>query len=154
VLKAGGAYVPIDPSYPRARAAELINRLGLRVIVTTKTLEDRIAPVDVRSVCLDLDARGDPRRPGANAVTGVGADNLALVIYTSGSTGTPKGVAHSHRALVARLRDGYPCRSGDVQKSSPSVVAHLSDLIVPLLSGQPVRFVPDEAVADSARLAD
>ena len=42
VLKAGGAYVPLDPAYPRERLGSMIEDAGVRLVLTTAALADRL----------------------------------------------------------------------------------------------------------------
>ncbi len=102
VLKAGGAYVPIDPEYPADRIALMIEDSGLRTILTSRALRDRL-PREARVVLVD-DEAGEIGKHPADApalARGEGArEHPAYVIYTSGSTGRPKGVVVPHRALL------------------------------------------------------
>jgi amino acid adenylation domain-containing protein len=103
ILKAGGAYVPMDPGYPADRLAYVLEDAGIRVLLASSAIRDRIPPsaaVDV--ICLDAEWARIAEEDGAPLSGGAGADSLAYVIYTSGSTGRPKGVLVTH-AHVARL---------------------------------------------------
>ena len=82
VAKAGAAFVPLDPAWPDARRAAVLDDSGAAALVTEV-----------------------PRGDGAEeppAVT-VGPSDLAHVFYTSGSTGRPKGVLVEHGSIVNRL---------------------------------------------------
>ena len=152
ILKAGGAYVPIDPDYPPDRVAFMIADSRI-TLVLTDVAEPACRNTDgVEWMYLEPEAFAEAPeagRPGAR----VGPEAAAAVIYTSGSTGRPKGVAIPHRAILARVRNGYVPRDGDVQKASVSVVAHVSDLLVPLLVGLPVRPIAADIVKHTAALA-
>jgi amino acid adenylation domain-containing protein len=105
ILKAGGAYLPIDPSYPDARIRYILDDTGSTVLLTQRSLAERLAGLDhpVRTVVLeelDLTACSDTA-PGI----AVSSQNLAYVIYTSGSTGGPKGVAVPHSAVSRLVRN-------------------------------------------------
>ncbi|MCP4573218.1 MAG: amino acid adenylation domain-containing protein, partial [bacterium] len=103
VLKAGGAYLPIDPGYPAARLAFLLDDARTPVVLTQAHLADRL-PASARA--LDLDAADAIAGESVEAPAGaVAADGLAYVMYTSGTTGTPKGVAIPHRAVVRLVRE-------------------------------------------------
>ncbi|WP_326613088.1 non-ribosomal peptide synthase/polyketide synthase [Streptomyces scopuliridis] len=99
VLKAGGAYVPLDPAHPAERLAYVLTDSAARLVITQRSLADRLpagpAPL------LPLDERWDliARLPDRTPESGVTPRDLAYVIYTSGSTGRPKGVMVEHRSI-------------------------------------------------------
>jgi iturin family lipopeptide synthetase A len=99
ILKAGAAYVPVDPAYPQARVAFILEDAGACMVLTESTLVPRLPAQAPRSLCLDRPEWGSRgtqlRHP--NSPT---PENLAYVIYTSGSTGRPKGVGIEHRSIV------------------------------------------------------
>jgi amino acid adenylation domain-containing protein len=99
ILKAGGAYVPVDPDYPKERLIAILEDTGTPVLITQRSLLDRLPHGQQQVVCIDTDWQtiGLESANKLNAVaTG---DHLAYVIYTSGSTGKPKGVAVCHRSV-------------------------------------------------------
>ncbi|MEL7501569.1 MAG: amino acid adenylation domain-containing protein [Cyanobacteria bacterium J06554_6] len=104
VLKAGGAYVPIDPSYPQARRAYLLNDAQAPVLLTEKGLLASLPAFAGECLCLDRDWATIAQHPTHNLPIRTTADSLAYVIYTSGSTGNPKGVLIPHRGLVNHAR--------------------------------------------------
>lgn len=96
-LKAGGMYVPIDPEYPAARLALLLEDAQPQLLVTQTRLAARFASFAVRTVLveeLDLDSQV------ATTQAPIAATAPAYMIYTSGSTGRPKGVVVPQRAVV------------------------------------------------------
>ncbi|MFG2944240.1 non-ribosomal peptide synthase/polyketide synthase [Streptomyces adustus] len=98
VLKAGGAYLPVDPQYPAARIAYLLQDARPALLVTTSRIGDLPGVDAVERLLLDaVDLDGlpdtDPRIP-------LDPGHAAYVIYTSGSTGHPKGVVVTHRNVV------------------------------------------------------
>jgi amino acid adenylation domain-containing protein len=99
ILHAGGAYVPIDPTYPAARIAHIVQDADIRLMVTQRGISERFQGYDVESIALDSDDFTHYDSALAFDTTQP-ADSLAYIIYTSGSTGTPKGVRISHRNLV------------------------------------------------------
>ena len=104
VLKAGKIYVPLDPSYPLARLAHMLDWVGAEVVATDSTnagLAGSLAGDHGRLLVVDrLDGRGDGGRPGLP----VSPDAVAYVFFTSGSTGKPKGVFDSHRNVLHNVR--------------------------------------------------
>ncbi len=100
ILKAGGAYVALDPAYPKARQAFMLQDARVTILLTQSHLVDTL-PTEGLTV-IDL-GTGTPAEPTAVAAVSVASDNLAYILYTSGSTGQPKGVAIEHRSAVALL---------------------------------------------------
>ncbi|MEM9055972.1 MAG: amino acid adenylation domain-containing protein, partial [Pseudomonadota bacterium] len=98
---AGAAYVPLDPAYPAARLAAVVDALtaldGPPAVVTRAMLAGDAALSGARPISID-DA--PPVRPGGEVMATAQPDSLAYVIYTSGSTGTPKGVGITHANLM------------------------------------------------------
>ncbi|MDI6104069.1 amino acid adenylation domain-containing protein [Actinoplanes sp. NEAU-A12] len=117
ILKAGGAYLPIDPAWPAARLATMMERASVPIVVTeaeTDALPDHVTRLhigDTDTACAD----GAPE-------TGVDPGDPAIVNFTSGSTGEPKGVLTPHRGVTSLL---FP---GDFAKLSADTVllAHMS----------------------------
>ncbi|MFF9393447.1 non-ribosomal peptide synthetase [Streptomyces griseoluteus] len=97
VLMAGAAYVPLDPRYPDARLAGLVDRVAPRVLLTDEELAGRAATWHEGPLVL---AGETPDREHAPVIVPVGPDDLAYVMFTSGSTGTPKGVQITHRNVT------------------------------------------------------
>lgn len=120
-LKAGTPYVPIDPAWPAARRATVLQDSGASTVVCDRVaglaeVADGLAPTaTVVELSPGADAASDAtfrgrRRIGAEEVAAApgGAPEVGLcpgdpayVLYTSGSTGRPKGVVVSHRAARA-----------------------------------------------------
>jgi len=99
ILKAGGAYLPLDPTYPAARLAFMLEDALVPVLLTQSSLTERLPETQAQVVCLDAEAETLSQKSSENVVSGVGPENLAYVIYTSGSTGKPKGVLIAHQGL-------------------------------------------------------
>ena len=154
ILEAGGAYVPVDVHDPDKRIGDIIEDIGAPVVVTQRNMGERVRGfaaevVEIEPGLFDDGAAVPP--PGSEPPA---RDRLAAIIYTSGTTGTPKGVEIPHSAVLERLHNGYPVRTGDLHKSPLNTVGHLSDLIAPLLAGGPVIVVPDELARDGAGLLE
>ncbi|MEV5906539.1 amino acid adenylation domain-containing protein, partial [Streptomyces sp. NPDC052127] len=133
VLKAGAAYLPVDPGYPAARIAFM--------------LDDARPAVVVDDPALVTEASGQPE---TDPDVVVDARHPAYVIYTSGSTGRPKGVMVSHTGvsgLVAAQVDRLGVAPGSrvLQFASPSFDASFWDLCGALLTGAALVLAPSEA---------
>jgi amino acid adenylation domain-containing protein len=102
VLKAGGTYVPLDPAYPRERLGYMIEDSGVRPVLTTAGLADRL-PEDAQAVCIDTAAERIAAESAEAPRAKVHPDNLSHVIFTSGSTGRPKGVMIRHSSTNVLL---------------------------------------------------
>ncbi|MEU6237975.1 amino acid adenylation domain-containing protein [Kitasatospora sp. NPDC047058] len=108
VLKTGAAYVPVDPGYPAARIAYLLDDARPALVVTDTRSGDRLpdgGPVD-RLVLDDPETAAlVAGHPVVDPMVAVEPDHPAYVIYTSGSTGRPKGVLPTHGGLLDLLTD-------------------------------------------------
>jgi amino acid adenylation domain-containing protein len=140
ILKAGGAFLPLDPAYPDARLAYMIEDSGIPLLLTQGFLQTRFETSAVRKVLLDADWESVSREPVSPPGVAVTPENLAYVIYTSGSTGRPKGTLLHHRGLcnlataqIAAFRLGKGSRI--LQFSSLSFDASVWELVMSLLSG-------------------
>ena len=99
VLKTGAAYVPMDPVWPSARVALVLEDASLAAIVTNRELADFLPPT-----CHTLMVEERPKEPLAPVSSAaVSEESLAWVLYTSGSTGRPKGVMIRHSSAAAFL---------------------------------------------------
>ena len=152
VLKCGAVYVPIDPGYPQARIAQMLEDSGCRLVIVDHAGEDRPgrATADVRS--LD-DADSANPKPAATS------DDLAYVIYTSGSTGRPKGVLLQHDGAVnlayaQRMRFGISSRHRVLQFAPLSFDASVWEFVMALANGACLVVAGAARVADPATLAD
>ncbi|WP_067713100.1 amino acid adenylation domain-containing protein [Nocardia yamanashiensis] len=153
VLAAGGAYVPIDPDYPPARIATVVDDCGARVL---------IAGPEFDSTALELGvSRIDPHTPRATpgvTPSSTRPDDLAYLIYTSGSTGKPKGVMIEHNSVVNRLtwmQNAYPLTADDVilQKTPATFDVSVWELMWWGLVGARVALLPHGGERDPRVIA-
>ncbi|AXA94112.1 hypothetical protein DPH57_25045 [Massilia sp. YMA4] len=99
VVKAGGAYLPLDPNYPAARLAYMLEDAAPALVLTQQHLAARL-PAQAPAIVIDADHTAHP--DSAPAPVG-GPDDLAYVIYTSGSTGKPKGAMVQRQGVLNLL---------------------------------------------------
>lgn len=157
VLKAGGAYVPLDPAYPTERLAFMMEDARLTVLVTQRSLSERLPASGATHVFL---CEGGEELKGPSAVprSGVGPGNAAYVIYTSGSTGRPKGVIVEHRSvsnLLATQPRVLPLGPGDtmLQAASVSFDMAVQEIFSPLISGATLCLARRESLVPGPELA-
>ncbi|MFM0758553.1 AMP-binding protein, partial [Paraburkholderia strydomiana] len=113
IIRSGGAFVPLDPEYPPARLAQMIDDAGIVQVVADSASVKQVAAV--LAECEVVEVRTTQHDAALNAETATAVshfldaplhpDQLAYVLYTSGSTGRPKGVGVSHGALWTHLQD-------------------------------------------------
>jgi len=119
--KAGRAYVPIDPSFPEAVVAAMLDNLDCGVLLTDGAGMTASWAANRGLRVLRVDEQFDV--PGrAERATPIG-DALAWIIHTSGSTGRLKGVMQSYRNArhyVRTVIEGLRIQSEDrVATASP-----------------------------------
>ncbi|MFF3846907.1 amino acid adenylation domain-containing protein [Streptomyces sp. NPDC002328] len=138
VLRAGCAFVPLDPQWPAARRAVVIE--DARVVVQLNDSGEH-DPAEPEAVAVDLgDWRHGDRPTDAPAVTVPGAA-LAYVIFTSGSTGRPKGAMIRHEAISERLLWqvdeilGFGHDDASLFKAPLSFDISINEIFLPLVSG-------------------
>ncbi|WP_411851401.1 MupA/Atu3671 family FMN-dependent luciferase-like monooxygenase [Stenotrophomonas sp. LGBM10] len=157
VLDAGAAYVPIDPDYPVARQALMIEDAGLSLLISAPPLR-AIAEVAGAGVPVEmLDAGDPPLHPAVDAVAPPPPDALAYMIYTSGSTGRPKGVMVSHanlcgflHSLDQRLQPGRTGRQVWLAVTSVSFDISVLELLWTLSRGHQVVLQQEQPAATAA----
>ncbi|GGW46429.1 non-ribosomal peptide synthetase [Streptomyces caelestis] len=138
VLQAGCAFVPLDPQWPAARRAVVIE--DARVVVQLNDSGEH-DPAEPPAVAVDL----DDWRHGSHPTEGTGiivhGDALAYVIFTSGSTGRPKGAMIRHEAISERLLWqvneilGFGHDDASLFKAPLSFDISINEIFLPLVSG-------------------
>ena len=158
VLKAGGAYVPMDPTYPAARIAFVLDDAKVPILLSQKRLIPQLPISSAHVVCLDADwdvitHANTEVHSGSPSDT----DALAYLIYTSGSTGKPKGVEISHRAVVnllSSMQKKPGIKSTDVLLAVTTLSFDIAalELLLPLCSGAKVVIASRQTASDGSRL--
>ncbi|MBO3678964.1 non-ribosomal peptide synthetase [Streptomyces sp. NEAU-YJ-81] len=138
VLQAGCAFVPLDPQWPAARRAAVID--DAQVVAQLGDSAER-DPAEPEAVAVDL---GDWRF-GSHSTEGTGVtlpgNALAYVIFTSGSTGRPKGAMIRHEAISERLLWqgneilGFGHDDASLFKAPLSFDISINEIFLPLVHG-------------------
>ncbi|MEX3628143.1 MAG: amino acid adenylation domain-containing protein [Burkholderia sp.] len=165
VLKAGAAYVPLDPAYPDAHLAGMIEDAALACTLVDAAGGGRLAVLGTAPRRIEIDAAleqavvpADADSQAALELPPVDPARLAYVIYTSGSTGRPKGVGVSHGTL-ARFLDSLRARLAltpdDVWLAVTTLTFDIAvlELYLPLACGARIELATRETVVDGPKLA-
>ncbi|MFC4114483.1 non-ribosomal peptide synthetase [Nonomuraea zeae] len=138
VLQAGCAFVPLDPQWPAARRAVVIDDAG---VVLQLNGSGEHGAGEPQAVAVDL---GDWRfgsYPTEHAGAAIPGPALAYVIFTSGSTGRPKGAMIRHEAISERLlwqsREilGFGHDDASLFKAPLSFDISINEIFLPLVCG-------------------
>ncbi|MFJ8463532.1 non-ribosomal peptide synthetase [Streptomyces swartbergensis] len=138
VLQAGCAFVPLDPRWPAARRAVVIE--DARVVVQLNDSGEH-DPAEPPAVAVDLDDWRYGSHPTEGTGVTVHGDALAYVIFTSGSTGRPKGAMIRHEAISERLLWqvneilGFGHDDASLFKAPLSFDISINEIFLPLVSG-------------------
>lgn len=105
LMHCGRAYVPLDPDFPSARIATMLDQAGADLIVGTPAL---LKKLNLSLPTCSVLAQGSvpfeaPARP---------LDAVHYCLFTSGSTGLPKGTQITYRNTAAFLESMRPLIGG------------------------------------------
>ncbi|MGI5405747.1 amino acid adenylation domain-containing protein [Streptomyces chartreusis] len=138
VLRAGCAFVPLDPQWPAARRAVVIE--DARVMAQLNETGEH-APDEPEALAVDLDDWRFGSHPTEGPEVTVPGEALAYVIFTSGSTGRPKGAMIRHEAISERLLWqvdeilGFGHDDASLFKAPLSFDISINEIFLPLVSG-------------------
>ena len=157
VLKSGAAYVPLDPAYPAARLAQIVEDARPAAVLTKSFVHERLPANEAAMILLDAEAALIGRQSDSPLASTATPEDLAYVIYTSGSTGRPKGVQIKHRSLTNLLwsmRTQPGLAAGDTMVSVTTVSFDLAvpDLFLPLIVGAKLALAQEPEIADGSAL--
>ncbi len=157
VWKSGCAYVPVDPQYPQARVASMVEDSSPTVIITTTGLSRTLLRAPLNVICLDREQQKIDRESAEPLGVQVSLEDLAYVIYTSGSTGKPKGVEVRHRSLVNFLSSMQRHPGMEASDRLLAVTTFSFDiagleLYLPLVCGAQLVLAKRDDIADGERL--
>ncbi|WP_432065179.1 amino acid adenylation domain-containing protein [Streptomyces sp. C10-9-1] len=138
VLQAGCAFVPLDPHWPAARRAVVIEDAGA---VLQLNHSGEHPPREVEALAVDLGDWRYATRPDQAPELTVPGQALAYVIFTSGSTGRPKGAMIRHEAISERLLWqaeeilGFGPEDASLFKAPLSFDISINEIFLPLVRG-------------------
>ncbi|GGS59445.1 amino acid adenylation protein [Planobispora rosea] len=108
-LYAGVTVVPLQPAFPAARTAAMIEAAGVTAVIADDPGRARLREIEElvepgRAVPRLVEPGGEPltdpvsSTPGSvsGGAPGGAPDDVAYILFTSGSTGRPKGVTITH----------------------------------------------------------
>ena len=159
VWKAGCAYLPLDPEFPPARLAYMVedSRVGL-LIASSDNGESTPVP-EFTGPTLDLaDLGTGSKEQHSDVAKNPAEDDLAYMIYTSGSTGKPKGVRVNHGQLTnflntMRQQPGLSEKDVLLAVTTLSFDISILELLLPLFAGATVRIADKNTTTDPQALA-
>src|SRR5262245_45798338 len=162
ILKAGGAYLPLDPAYPAARLAFLLDDGQVPAVVAGELVKERVPRGIYHTIFLDDLGRVTdfpPLAPSAPMMAAATPKNLAYVIYTSGSTGQPKGVEITNESLLNLIhwhQQAFGVKSADRASQVANVCfdAAVWEIWPYLAIGASLYFAEDGTVSDPELLRD
>jgi len=158
IWKAGAVYVPLDPAYPKALIARILDDLQPAMVLTTSALGALTNRQRYAQFCFDTDSHRTQVLPASAPAVQVTLDDPAYILYTSGTTGMPKGVDARHINLahyiyVAQQKYGFGPDDKFCSLARYAFSISLFELISPLCCGASLRLLSRDDVLAPNRLA-
>lgn len=140
VLKSGASYVPLDPDYPPARLALILQDAQPAALITKLAQRHCLVESNAEMILLDVEVAAIGCQIDESLGLNIDPEDVAYAIYTSGSTGRPKGVKVQHRALTNLLcsmqkRPGLADKDTLVSVTTISFDIAALELFLPLIVG-------------------
>ncbi|HEX6201344.1 MAG TPA: amino acid adenylation domain-containing protein, partial [Thermoanaerobaculia bacterium] len=160
--RAGAPAVPLDPDYPAARVAFMLEDSGAAAVVTTEALRPGLPETSARVLDPRL-AEGEAEEAAGVPLPELASPLLAAapayVLYTSGSTGRPNGVAVPQAAVAEHLRamaEALPLSPADtvLWKTPAGFDPSVWELWAPLAAGARLALARPGAHRDPEAMAE
>lgn len=141
IIQAGAAYLPLDPTFPAARTAYMLQDSGCRIVLTEAKHRHLLFSQADQLAIVELDTLPDATTTAPHRI--IAPENLLYLMYTSGSTGLPKGVMLEHRHVVSFLQNmtqTYGLTAEDTLLAVTTITFDISvlELICPLMLGMTI----------------
>jgi amino acid adenylation domain-containing protein len=158
-FKAGGVYLPVEPDWPAARVASLLEQSGSHLLLTEPGGHPGAGERPDVTALVPAEIVADDGHPAHNPDVQVDPGDAAYIYFTSGSTGLPKGATCEHLGMLNHLYakiDDLRITADDVvvQSTQSSFDISLWQLIAALLVGGRTVIVPRKDALDVPRFLD
>ena len=158
ILKAGAVFIPLDPAYPAARLAFIVEDSKARLVLSHHHLAGVFNGQDIEEVFVDQAQDAISREASENPACAMDSTDLAYLLYTSGSTGKPKGVPVRHRSVVnflVSMRERPGIKADDVLLAITTLSFDIAmlELLLPLIVGAKVVIGRREIINDGYLLS-
>jgi amino acid adenylation domain-containing protein/thioester reductase-like protein len=163
ILKAGAAYIPIDITYPEKHINFILNDSKPTILITSKTLENKIHPFTENKklliVCFENILKSVQNEENKNLESiDITPESLAYLMYTSGTTGRPKGVMIQHLSVTRLVKNTNYIRISQhdciAQAASISFDAATFEIWGALLNGARLLSVPRGTLLNIVKFSD
>lgn len=156
IHKAGGIMVPLDPQYPVARLAMVLDDIQPRLLLTHSHLLNRLPENPSLQVCLDKTLFEDQVQ---NPSVDINPEQTASIFYTSGTTGKPKGVMASQANLTSHIFGAQLAYQVNQQDILPAVARFtfsisLFELLLPLVSGGTLLLLDRDHILNAGKMLE
>jgi amino acid adenylation domain-containing protein len=157
----GAMVVPIDPAWPSARIAVVVDDADVVMVLANREITSTFADLRVLAIedatCSSTEGTGDPPTEAEPTVDAT-LDDSAYIEFTSGSTGRPKAVEVSHRSLASYC-EAHRALTGlgghDIVLASTPLTFDpaIDQLVLPLAAGAQIMIADDREYTDPAAVA-
>jgi amino acid adenylation domain-containing protein len=159
IIQVGACFMPLDPSYPTERLRYMLADSAAPLVLTDAAGAQAMQPLPARCVRVDIWLEDTAACAIDLSAVKRSSEDALYVMYTSGSTGLPKGVVGLQGATLNRLHwmwRQFPFTVGEVacQKTSPSFVDSIWEMLGPLLAGVPSLIIPRNIASNPVALVD